>query len=301
MPKQTPIIDVHHHLAAPGMNHNPRMPKWSIESDKEAMERLGFSGVLLSIPAAAPSHQTREMNEALSKICTFDPKFYGMLASLPYNDPDAALNEIEFATDVLKVDGFSLPTNYKGIYLSDSRMDTILAELNRRSAVVLVHPTMPAGDNLPLFGREPSVCEYPFETSRAMMDLIYKVKIKSYSNIRWIVSHADGTIPYLAYRFSIAREWDAIIQSPDEVLSDIKSLYYDLALSTAPNVFSELKALVGESHIVFGTDYPMRYEKGIKNSIKQFFDYLGFDAVEKEAIANKTAQELFPRFCAGRS
>ena len=126
---------------------------------------------------------------------------------MPFQDTDAALKEIEYACDTLKVDGFALQSNYAGIYISDDRFDLILEELNRCSAVVLLHPGTPGGDNLPLFGRHMSVYEFPFETTRAVMDLIYKGKLQRYPKIRWIIAHAGGTIPYLADRLSIAKEW----------------------------------------------------------------------------------------------
>lgn len=146
--------------------------------------------------------------------------------SLPYEDLDQALKEIDYAFDTLKVDGFALVSNFGGIYISDDRLDKIWEELNRLCEVVFVHPGKPAGDNLPLFGRDISVYEYPFDTTRGMMDLIYKGKLQRYPNIRLIFAHAGGTIPYIAYHLSIAKEWGAITQNPEEVLSSLINSYY---------------------------------------------------------------------------
>jgi len=297
------VIDVHHHIIPPQLvaassqsTSGISIPKWSIEKDLEDMDGLGISGALLSSPNSGTVKLVRMMNTMLAEATEKAPKRYGILASLPFQDTDAALKEIEYACDTLKADGFALQSNYAGNYISDDRFDLILEELNRCSAVVLLHPGTPGGDNLPLFGRHMSVYEFPFETTRAVMDLIYKGKLQRYPKIRWVIAHAGGTIPYLADRLSIAKEWGAISQSPEVVLENLQSLYFELALSASPYVFPALKRLAGASHIVFGTDYPMRSNKGISSSIQQINDTADFNEDETRLILSETSQSLFPRF-----
>lgn len=298
MSNEARIIDVHHHVIPKKVEIGGiPCPEWSIESDREGMRRLGITGALLSLPNSDENFETvRKLNTYLAEISAKYPKEYGVLASIPYLDTDKALEEIAYSYDILKVDGFSLVSNHAGVYLSDDRMDAVLAELNRRSAVVFVHPGKPAGDNLPSFGRHVSVYEFAFDTTRAFMDLIYKGKLKCYPNIRWIAPHAGGTIPYLSYRLSIAGEWGAITQSPEEVLASLRTLYYELALSTSPITFSALNKLVGPSHILYGTDYPVRPEQGAAASLNQLNDYDGFSEDEKQMIKSDTICKLFPRF-----
>jgi predicted TIM-barrel fold metal-dependent hydrolase len=292
-----PFIDIHHHVIGKNNPNAASLPPWNMEIDEAAMKRLGLTGALLSLPVSANPEMIRQMNNFLAQFAAYDPKKYGLLACLPTEFVDEAIKEIDYAYGTLKADGFSIPSNTKGIYIGDDRMDEILAALNRRSAVVLLHPTKPAGGDIPLFVKDVSVYEFPFDTTRAMMDLIYRGKIQKYPNIRWIVSHAGGTIPYLAYRLStVAQENKVSSLSADEVLTSLKSLYYDVALSTSPGVLSMLKELVGASHILFGTDYPLRYENGVTKSIEQFSSYLGFNEDEKQLIMSGTAKELFPRF-----
>lgn len=291
------FIDVHHHVIGKNNPNAALLPPWNMKIDEETMNRMGITGALLSLPVSASPEVTRQMNNFLAQFVIYDPKKYGMLACLPTEFVDDALKEIDYAYDTLKVDGFSIPSNTKGIYIGDDRMDEILAELNRRSAVVLLHPTKPVGVTESLFVKDMSIYEFPFDTTRAMMDLIYSGKVQKYSNIKWIVSHAGGVIPYIAYRLStVAQENKVSSLSSDEVLASLRSLYYDVALSTSPSVFFTLKELVGTSHILFGTDYPLRYEKGVTESIQQFSSYLGFDEGEKSKIMSETAKELFPRF-----
>lgn len=291
------IIDIHHHVIGKNNPNAASLPPWSMEIDEASMHQLGITGALLSLPVSLTPEATHQINDFLAQFVAYNPKKYGMLASLPCAHNDEALKEIEYAYGTLKADGFILPSNIGGMYIGDDRMDEILAELNKRSAVVLLHPTKPANVNPDLFVKDMSIYEFPMDTTRAVMDFVYRGKVQKYPNIKWIISHAGGTIPYLAYRLStVAEENKASRLSASEVLDSLKRLYYDVALSTAPSVFATLKELVGTSHILFGTDFPLRYEKGVHESIQQFNSFEGFNNVEKNQILTGTAKELFPRF-----
>jgi predicted TIM-barrel fold metal-dependent hydrolase len=290
------IIDIHHHAIFQNHKGILNLPKWSIESDNEAMERLGITGALLSLPISATPEIVQKLNYNLAELASYNEKKHGFLASLPLGNIDAGIKEIDFAIDQLNSDGFILPTNYKGIYLGSNTLVPLLEKLNHKKAIVLVHPTTPSGDNLPDFDRDLSVYEYPLETTRSVMDLIYNDRCNQFPNIKWIIAHAGGTIPYLAYRLSIAAEWNGITQTPELILKSIKSLYFDLALSTAPNVFSCLQNIVDSEHILFGTDFPLRFEAGVQRSIEELHNYAGFSAKDKSNIFTNNAQRIFSRF-----
>lgn len=291
------FIDVHHHVIGKNNPNAAAFPKWNINIDEETLKKMDIEGAILSLPVAGTPEITRKMNDFLVQFVKHNPKKYGMLACLPMGFPDEALKEIEYAYEILKVDGFSIPSNINGVYIGDDRMDKILEELNKRSAVVLIHPTKPAEVNESLIVKDMSIYEFPFDTTRSVMDLVYRGKIKKYPNIKWIISHAGGDIPYMVYRFStIAEENRAISLSKDEIIDSLRSLYYDLALSTTPAVLNTLKELVGPSHILFGTDSPLRYENGVIESIEELKNYKGFNEDEKNMIMSETAKKLFPRF-----
>ncbi|MGC4070795.1 MAG: amidohydrolase family protein [Polyangiaceae bacterium] len=292
---QPAIIDIHHHFV--GKRRPSSMPEWSIESDAEAMERMGIVGALLSLPVSAAPELTRELNDTLAQNASYDPRRYGMLACLPNAPVDAALREIEYASDTLDADGFCMPTNACGVYLGDDRLDPVLSELDRRSAVVLVHPTKPGFELPMLHVTDLSVYEFPLETTRAVMDLVYRGKVTRFPNIRWVLSHAGGAIPYLSYRLStVAEEVRASAVSREDVLNALASLYYDVSLSTCPNVFASLRELAGVEHLLFGSDYPMRHEPGVARSIEEATSCPGFTAEEQRLLLSGTARALFPRF-----
>lgn len=72
------------------------------------------------------------------------PDKFGLLASLPLPNVEDSIEEIKYVLDVLHVDGFTLPTNTLGIYLGNSCLDPVMAELNKRKAVVVLHPNKPS-------------------------------------------------------------------------------------------------------------------------------------------------------------
>ncbi|WP_285008588.1 amidohydrolase family protein [Pedobacter faecalis] len=290
------MIDVHHHVIPEHLQGLHHFPVWSIESDREAMQRLGISGALLSIPASAGPQEIQDMNNWLAHLIEFDPAAYGMLAAISGRDIHQALTEIERCTDHLKADGFIMLSNYDSIYIGDDYFDPVLDMLNNRAAVVLLHPTAPPAWSKNLLVADHSVYEFPFETTRAMMDLIYRGKLKRYPNIKWIISHAGGTIPFLFYRLSICGEWNAISQSQEEIISDLQTLYYDLALSTSSAVSCALDKLTDPSRILFGTDFPLRYEAGVTNSIEQFKNNCNYSHRDILKIGRQNAKKLFPRF-----
>ncbi len=291
-----PIIDIHHHAIFQKHKGILNLPQWSIESDSEAMDRMGIAGALLSLPIAANPDIVKELNYNLAELVSYNEKKYGFLASVSLGNIDAALGEIDFALDQLRADGFILPTNYRGLYLGSEAIIPVLEKLNERKAVVLVHPTAPGGNNFPNFNRDLSVYEYPLETTRSVMDLIYNNRCTEFPDIKWIIAHAGGTIPYLAYRLSIAGEWNGITQTPTQILKAIKNLYFDLALSTSPNVFSCLQQIVDSDHILFGTDFPLRFETGVERSIGELNNFNGYTAKDKSNILLNNAKRIFPRF-----
>jgi len=290
------MIDVHHHIVPLQAPKSLNLPKWSIEEDLETMDRLGIEVSLLSVPVSGNTEMVLRINEHLASLVQYNSNRYGFLASLSLENIDSTLGQVDFAYDSLKADGFILPTNYNGLYLGSEKLLPLLYELNRRQAVVLVHPSTPSGDNFPTFDRDLSVYEYPLETTRAVMDMIYKDRLTQFPNIKWIISHAGGAIPYLSHRLSIAHEWNGVSQDENEVLEAISSLYFDLALSTADNVYQCLKGVANISRLLLGTDLPLRCESGVSKSLDHINNTSVFTEIEKQDILFDNAHRLFHRF-----
>ena len=215
------LIDVHAHflpdqyreaLATAGIDQPdgfPRVPMWNASEHVEVMDRLGIEACVLSV--SSPGVQfgegmsasdavslVRHVNDVAAATITQHPGRFGAFASLPMADEGESLAEIERVFDGLGLDGVNLLTNVAGVYLGDASLEPIMAELNRRRAVVFIHPTSPACWECTSLGYPRPMIEFPFDTTRAVTNLLLSGTLARHPDIRWIVPHAGGTLPFLA-------------------------------------------------------------------------------------------------------
>ncbi len=176
--------------------------------------------------------------EASAELVAKHPARFGGFAVLPLPDVAGALEELEYALDTVELDGIVLfASQSDGRYLGDPDLDELLAELDRRSAVTFIHPAIPASlphvpVDIPVFAME-----FTFDTTRAVFNLAYTGALERYPNIRFILSHAGGTVPYLARRFSLLWLTDPELmkRAPKGGMHYLQQLYYDTALSANPH------------------------------------------------------------------
>ena len=303
-------IDVHHHILPPvytlalakiGIKSagGVPFPNWNAQKSLDVMDRNGIATAITSISAPGIYFGDIEFSKVLAKRCNEfsaslirdNKKRFGGFAVLPLPDVKAAVNELEYALDVLKLDGVVLLSNVDGHYLGNSKFDELYAELNRRKAIVFIHPTVPANGKFPKMKIPTSIEEFVFDTTRAISNLILNKTIKRFPNIRFIVSHAGGTAPYIAWRMSLLD-----YQFRTDTINDLKRLYYDTALSASPYALRSLQELVNPSHILFGSDYPFVPEIITRMTISGLNKFDGFDEKKLRGINRENALDLFPRF-----
>lgn len=263
-------IDVHHHLLPPFwvdyLQQHPtvhRVPQqWSAAGAIESMNAQGIAKALLSlsVPGVGPwpvnerAEAARQVNDYTADLVARWPERFGNLATLPLPDVDAALVELAYAFDTLSVDGVVVFTNYGDMFLGDGAFEPLWAELDRRAALVLIHPdstTLPALDGTPA-----PLVDFPFATTRTAVDMVFKGVMDRHRNMRVVLSHAGGFLPYAADR--IARGGSGLPGKPDHepLLQTLRRFYLDTALSTGPMVLPSLTAFAAPGHILFGSDYP---------------------------------------------
>jgi predicted TIM-barrel fold metal-dependent hydrolase len=287
-----------------------RFPEWTSEKALEMMDRHGIQTAVTSFtsPAAHVGSSrfsrriARRCNEIAAELVHHHPRRFGAFAALPgLTDTEGVLTEIAYALDTLKLDGIGLLTNFKGKYLGDSAFEALYKDLNRRKAVVHVHPGDPPGKNP--FPCSHSLLEAPFETTRAITNLIYGGMLERYPDIRFIFSHGGGTIPYLATRIEEgARRWrGAAENAPKGFYYYLKRLYYDTAGAASTYNLPSLRALIEPDHILFGTDYPFATTPIIAAKVDGVARFAGFNAKGKASIEEKSALALFPRLRMKRS
>jgi predicted TIM-barrel fold metal-dependent hydrolase len=310
-------IDVHHHIIPsiyleamrrvgiadpiPGVDY----PDWDVQTTLAVMDRQGIATAIVSISepgvyfgnVALARDLARQINEFSARLVADHPQRFGAFAVLPLPDVNAALRELEYALDTLKLDGIGLLTNYRGTYLGDDALDALFAELNRRQVVTFIHPSTPPSTDQPTFGLPPSLYEFTFDTTRMVANLLYSGTLDRYPNLRLILSHAGGTVPYLTKRLTFGPTIGSYLKAraPRNLIASLRQLYYDVAMSASPYALPSLQALVDPSHILFGSDYPFMPESGVADNAAGLADYEGFDQQAQWKIERENALALFPR------
>jgi predicted TIM-barrel fold metal-dependent hydrolase len=282
-------------------------PAMSIEDSLAQMDRLGIAAAINSISEpmiqVADRDEARSLarrcNEDLARVVRTHPARFGAFAVLPMPDVDASLGELAYAYDTLHVDGVSLLTSYDDRYLGHPSFEPLWAELDRRRAVVFLHPTVAKASRALEMQVPGAVAEFVFDTTRTALDLIYSGSLERYPNVSIILPHAGGTIPYLAFRFDIAQRLgpQALEKAPLGLIASLKRFYYETAVSASRHSLGALRELVAPSQILFGSDYPYLTEPMIEDEIRGLADY-PFDAASRAAMDRGNALALFPRLCA---
>lgn len=319
LPAQAPgtrRIDVHQHFVSPGLltaltARNAKVPVPGLGAWKdfspartvEALDRVGIDTAMLSITAPGvhfgdaqeARRLAREMNEFAAARMVGDHKGrFGLFAVLPLPDVDGSLQEIAYAFDTLKADGVGLLTSYGTAFLGDATFAPVLQELNRRKAVVYTHPV----DSACCMGLIPGVAnqmlEYPTDTTRTIVSLIVSESATRCPDIKFIFSHAGGTITSIAGRLIGANAPPDVFTTPPAAnsrLFHLRRFFYDTAGATNPVMMGALRAMVPMSQVVFGSDAPFfdgtPQVRGLQAS--------GLSPAELRGIERDNALALVPR------
>jgi predicted TIM-barrel fold metal-dependent hydrolase len=243
-----------------GQMPNKRSPDWSPERAIAMMDAHGIAEGILSVSSVPPVPDApsllRACNEAAADLRARHKGRFGSFASLPLPDVDASLIEIDYAFGALQADGVIVFASYNGRYLGDSLFAPVLRELNRRAAVVFIHPNDPPYTVPPV--APASVLEFPFETARTATSLIINGALIAYPGIRFILSHAGGVLPYLKPRLTLSISMmPGVAERVGDPAAAFRTFYYDTALSAGPSVFAALAQVAAPDHVLFGTDFPM--------------------------------------------
>jgi len=267
-------IDVHHHFGPPDWVAEvrgrpllqPANTTWTTEKSIEDMDRGAVAASIVSITnpglwfgdKAKTIRLARYCNEFAAKMVQQHPTRFGFFAAMPLPEVDATLKEIAYAYDTLKADGVGLLTSYDNTWLGNATYRPVLEELNRRNAVVHVHPTAaPCCRDLSYMpqGLLPSAMEYGTDTTRAITGICFSGDAARFSNIRWIWSHGGGTMPFLAGRID-GSSGNFKQQMPNGLFPELRKFFYDLAGAANAGAVASLQKLVNTDHILFGTDFP---------------------------------------------
>jgi predicted TIM-barrel fold metal-dependent hydrolase len=315
-------VDVHQHflpevyvaaLAKAGLktlDGGMPIPAWSAETAVAMMDRQQIATAMISLSSPsthflAPTQRpalVRQVNDAGAALTAAHLGRFGFFATLPMPDVEASLAEMRRAFDELGVDGVILETNIDGAYLGAPGFAPVFAELNRRRATLFLHPTSPACFEALALGRPAPLLEFPLDTTRTLVDLLYSRTLQTHPDIKVIVPHGGAALPALVARiaaFANVPFIDARPASEAEVFETLARLYYDVALSAHPVPFAGLRRLAPIGQILFGSDWPFTPEPGVARNIRQLADS-GLSDADLQAIAYENAVRVFPRLAALR-
>jgi predicted TIM-barrel fold metal-dependent hydrolase len=322
-------IDFHHHFQTPDVvalaNTNGRKftSPWTLSKDLDDMDKNGTATALLSAMGQPTNltfgdvgmarKATRMSNEYAAKLTHDYPGRFGSFAALPlwYPDNDGCLQEIEYALDTLKADGFAMYTSHWDRYVGDASYMPVYEELNRRRAVVFVHPHTPQCCETIAVSKEvaQTIVEYGADTTRAIANVVFSGLSQKLPNITWVFSHSGGIMPFVIERFLNGGLTAEIVPgiftkgqdgrpkpgypTGNDVIAELRKFYYDTAQSSNPIAQGALRQVVPVSQIVYGTDYWFRTAaetgKGlVTNKL--------YTPEELHAIDRGNAERILPRF-----
>jgi predicted TIM-barrel fold metal-dependent hydrolase len=307
-------INVHHHfLPSVYMNAiedklamgrgRQRSSSWSPAGDIEQMDLAGIALSIgsISIPglwfgdADGSRRMARDWNEYAATVVRDHPGRFGFFAAIAPPDLDGSLIEIGYALDVLKADGIALMSSYDGRWLGDAAFLPVFTELNRRKAVVFVHPAALPEAMTPT-GIKSHVLEGPFDTTRTIFSLLSNGVLANCPEIRFIFAHGGGAVPYLAGRVATLSHGSGDM-TPDRMRDLLGRLYFDTALVINEPALAALTTFCPHSRILLGTDSPILSPEA---EIKAWRN-IGLDSDLRRLIERDNAAALLGRGTMKRS
>jgi aminocarboxymuconate-semialdehyde decarboxylase len=231
----------------------------------EDMDRVGIDVevVSLSTPnvffadAAQQPEIARMVNDAYAELVAQHPARFKAFASIPMDSPDEALKELHRAINELKMNGVILLSNIGGKPLTSPEYRPFFAEANRKKLCILLHPMLPAiTDPFREYVLGPIV-GFMFDTTLAVARMCFDGMFRDFPDIRWIVAHLGGAVPYLMERLDNGwRDFVECRAKIDELPSTyLKRLYYD-TVNFNPHMLMMVRNMIGADHMVMGSDYP---------------------------------------------
>jgi predicted TIM-barrel fold metal-dependent hydrolase len=252
--------------------------------------------VQFGAPERAPA-LARRCNDYAAELAARWPRRFGAFAVVPMGEMGAALEEVAYALDVLKLQGVCLFASYGEKFLGDPYFDPLMEELDRRAAVVFVHPALHPTSrklDLPWPG---FMMEYLFDTTRAAVNLTFSGTTERFPRIAFVLAHAGGLMPYFAWRLSVAPMIDARLPQapPEEIIARLGHFWFDTALSPMPQTMACLAAVARPERIVFGTDWPFANTRVVAQAMKTYDAATSVAGLQTTAIDRRNALALFPQ------
>jgi predicted TIM-barrel fold metal-dependent hydrolase len=278
---------------------------WTKEASLSFMDDAGIDIAVLSVSTPGvhigdgqkARRLARRCNEFVAEIIQQMPDRFAGFACLPIPDVNSSLNELAYALDELHLDGVVAFTNANGVYLGDPRLDPVFQELERRKCVVYVHPNASPDPIAHTLGLPDNLIDFTTDTNRVVAQMHYTNRFARTPSVRYIFSHAGGSIPYMAARFAIIDEM-AFVPGGDErgTAADMfRRMYWDTALSASDPVLRMLRDVAGIDQVLYGTDFPYLRRDLAVNAKQRILQSTELNDRERTDILGRNALRLLPR------
>jgi aminocarboxymuconate-semialdehyde decarboxylase len=262
----------------------------------EDMDRVGIDTEVISLSTpniffADEGRQpevARIVNDSYAELIARVPGRFKGFASIPMDAPDDAVGELHRAIDELKMSGVILLSNIRGRALTAPAYRPFFEEANRMKLCIFLHPMIPANPepfNEYVLG---PLVAFPFDTTLAVARMCYAGMLREFPDIRWVIGHAGGALPYLMERLDNGyRDFAECRANIDQLPSVyLKKLYYD-TVTFSPHTLRLVRDLVGVDQMVMGSDYP-HLLGSIDRAVSSIED-LQIPDHEKQKIFSQTA------------
>ena len=300
-------IDVHHHFFPAeyfakmgGMVHMPPVRDWTLERTIEELDKNDVDTAMLSLSPPGIHHGTeaenrklaRTVNEHAAALRAERPQRFGHFASVPMPDVEGTLAEIAYAMDTLGADGIQLMTSFGDRWPGHPAFDTVFDELNRRKAVVFIHPLEPACCAGLIDWVPPALVEFTADTTRCVFSLLFSGTLARCPDIRIIICHAGASVPIFAGRAEVMGIGRIHAQHvPNGIDHELRRLHYDVALAANRPALLALFDYVAPSQVLLGTDYPFGSTAETIRGLEKF----GLNAGDMKGVLRGNAERLIPR------
>lgn len=304
-------IDLHHHFLpqdymraeherSKATHGNTDLFSWTPEKSIAEMDKAGVAFAFASTSTPGVWYGDVELGRRLARQWTDAaveaihkyPTRFGLFAPLPLPDTDGSLDQIEYALDEIHADGLGLLANFGGKWLGDQSFWPVMEELNRRQAIVYVHPTFTPCVSNTIPGAQMQLVEFPFETTRTIANLIMSGTTTRFPDIRWIFAHNGGATPMLIGRLEEQDHRGMGKNFPAGMRAELRKFYYDNASAWNSSAMAALMNLVPKDHMFFGSDYPFL---SATEAVHKFDQLKTIDPGTRAAIERNNAFKLFPR------
>ena len=306
------VIDMHAHIITPSfladlkahdalLDEGFPIPQYDVERHLQWMDEAGVQTSVLTLAAPHPfdAKTVREANEEAARLKREHPGRFLFCAALPLPDVEAAMREAVYALDTLGADGIKLATNVRGQYLGAPELDSLMALLSERRAVVIIHPHRPEPVNREVMRQTPlAMQEYLGETTRAVANMISRNVLARYPGMKVVVPHCGAYLPLAVPRM---KSLTAVMQA-NHLVDDIDweanlaALYYDLAGAHSAEVIRMMLSITTPDHLLYGSDYPYVAPQVLTAGLARMRKYLAEEpdlAPFGQMILHKNARRLF--------